>query len=237
MSPTPARKPRRKASGTAETAAPKPRRGPGRPKDEEKRQAILSAAFHQFLEKGYAAASLEAVAAAAGVSKMTVYGHFQDKATLFGAVVAKGCGTVTATLAELPDPPADLRRALTTYGCSFVAFLRKPEVLQIDRLLAVEAPQHPELAKAFYDSGPRVVQAALIDLLERAQAQGRVGIDDIPAAADLLLAGWCHGPQWMAQRLGLRGPPREAEIRDRVARGVDWFLKAYATDREGAAKP
>lgn len=224
------RKPRRRPSAEA---APRPaprRRGPGRPKDEEKRQAILEAAFRHFLERGFAAASLEAVAAEAGVSKMTVYGHFQDKATLFGAVVAKGCGTVTAVLGELPDAPADLRGALEAYGCRFVAFLRRPEVLQIDRLLAVEAPQHPELARAFFDSGPLVIQGALIALLQRAQAQGRVAIDDIPAAADLLLAGWCHGPQWMAQRLALRGPPSEEEIRDRVARGVEWFLAAYAVE-------
>ena len=43
-----------------------------------KRQAILQAARERFLQKGYAGASMDEVAAMAGVSKVTIYKHFSD---------------------------------------------------------------------------------------------------------------------------------------------------------------
>ena len=47
--------------------------GPGRPKDLAKREAILEAAKCLFLRHGYAGSSMDAIAAHAGVSKLTVY--------------------------------------------------------------------------------------------------------------------------------------------------------------------
>lgn len=43
--------------------------------------------MQEFLANGYAATSMDKVAASAGVSKATVYSHFQDKAALFAAIV------------------------------------------------------------------------------------------------------------------------------------------------------
>ncbi|HAL89775.1 MAG TPA: transcriptional regulator, partial [Erythrobacter sp.] len=56
---------------------------PGRPTDEAKRDAILGAAGASFLEHGFAASSIEQIAADAGVSKVTVYNRFGDKRGLF----------------------------------------------------------------------------------------------------------------------------------------------------------
>ena len=58
-----------------------------RKKSAAKHAAILGGAMQEFLSNGYAATSMDRVAAAAGVSKATVYSHFQDKASLFGALV------------------------------------------------------------------------------------------------------------------------------------------------------
>jgi TetR/AcrR family transcriptional repressor of mexJK operon len=52
----------------------------------DKLQAILDAANALFLERGIAATTMESVAERACVSKMTVYGHFRDKASLLSAV-------------------------------------------------------------------------------------------------------------------------------------------------------
>ena len=65
--------------------------GPGRPKDPGKREAILAAARTMFLEQGYNGASMDAIATAAGVSKLTVYSHFGDKESLFNAAVHATC--------------------------------------------------------------------------------------------------------------------------------------------------
>ncbi len=60
---------------------------PERKKSAVKSAAILHGAKQEFLANGYAATSMDRVAAAAGVSKATVYSHFQDKASLFSALI------------------------------------------------------------------------------------------------------------------------------------------------------
>ena len=79
-----------------------------------------------FPDRGYDGTSVEAIAQAAGVSKLTVYSHFADKETLFGAAVTECCAQmlphrlfvpaagapVTDLVGEAPrqlDPPAALR--------------------------------------------------------------------------------------------------------------------------------
>src|SRR5256885_15392928 len=59
---------------TDNDAASKPRRG--RPRDPERYQRILEAARSHFYAHGLERASVEAIAAEAGVSKMTAYSHF-----------------------------------------------------------------------------------------------------------------------------------------------------------------
>src|SRR5688500_19640533 len=65
--------------------------GPGRPKDLGKRAAILEAAKQMFTQGGFDGASMDQIAAAAGVSKLTVYSHYGDKEALFVAVVKSHC--------------------------------------------------------------------------------------------------------------------------------------------------
>ena len=68
----------------------------GRPKDAQKRELILSAAERAFFAQGFSAATIERIAADAGVSKVTVYGHFGDKETLFEAVVTREAAQIKA---------------------------------------------------------------------------------------------------------------------------------------------
>ncbi len=68
--------------------APAKAAGPGRPKDLGKRASILEAAKRLFLEQGYQGVSMDQIATAAGVSKLTVYSHFGDKETLFSDAIA-----------------------------------------------------------------------------------------------------------------------------------------------------
>ncbi len=63
----------------------------GRPKDLEKRQRILNAAKSLFLKCGYQGSSMNQIAQEAGVTKLTVYNHFQDKANLFVCAIVATC--------------------------------------------------------------------------------------------------------------------------------------------------
>ena len=53
----------------------------------EKAEAILAGGMQEFLAHGYAGTSMDRIATAAGVSKATVYSHFQDKEGLFTALI------------------------------------------------------------------------------------------------------------------------------------------------------
>jgi len=80
------------------------RSGPGRGRGyPAKRRAIMDAAAQAFLREGYTRASVDAIAAAAGVSKQTVYNHFGDKERLLVAVTAAIQGEVVRQLEELLD--------------------------------------------------------------------------------------------------------------------------------------
>ena len=69
---------------------------PGRPRDPERMRRVIEAAAQQFLEQGFERTSMEAVAKASGVSKMTIYSYFPTKSALFEAVL-EICGSAEAT--------------------------------------------------------------------------------------------------------------------------------------------
>src|SRR5690348_17437726 len=78
--------------------------GPGRPKDLEKRAAILEAAKRLFPQHGFEGTSMDAVAAEAGVSKLTVYSHFGGKEALFIETVRCKCDRSEEHTSELQSP-------------------------------------------------------------------------------------------------------------------------------------
>ena len=87
--------------------------GPGRPKDLEKRAAILNVAKRLFTTQGFDSTSMDAIAAAAGVSKLTVYSHFQDKERLFTAAVECVCAEQMPAvnnirITSVPRPPSSV---------------------------------------------------------------------------------------------------------------------------------
>ncbi len=57
------------------------------PKSKKKTQTILQAAKEEFLSHGYAATSMDRIAKRAGISKATIYNHFQDKQDLLKSLV------------------------------------------------------------------------------------------------------------------------------------------------------
>ncbi|WP_279483798.1 helix-turn-helix domain containing protein [Aureimonas sp. SK2] len=69
--------------------APIERKGRADPalRAERKKRQIMDGARRVFLDRGYSEASMDEVAASAGVSKGTVYKHFGGKEALFEAVV------------------------------------------------------------------------------------------------------------------------------------------------------
>jgi len=141
--------------------APGERRRPGRLASSG---PIREAAAKLFLEKGYQGTSMDDVAAAAGVSKQTIYTHFASKEELFSDLVLANAArvedfaaTVGPTLAAADTLEAGLRELARRY----LGFVVRPDVLRLRRLIIGEAGRFPALAREYYERVPGRVYEAL----------------------------------------------------------------------------
>lgn len=71
-------------------------RRPGRPRDENAHDLIVHAALESFVEEGLAAASMEGIAARAGVGKATIYRRWHSKEDLIGEAITRCAESVEA---------------------------------------------------------------------------------------------------------------------------------------------
>ena len=73
-----------------------------------RRGAILDAAEKVFLEEGFAAASMSAIAARVGGSKGTLYNYFKSKEALFEAYVQRHCAWQQEAMFALLTPESSM---------------------------------------------------------------------------------------------------------------------------------
>ena len=82
-----------------------------------KKDGILDAALEVFLTEGFTGASMERVAAAASVSKMTVYRHFESKEALFLATINRHCAQIYDVETHAPARTREeAREAMIEFG-------------------------------------------------------------------------------------------------------------------------
>jgi TetR/AcrR family transcriptional repressor of mexJK operon len=118
-----------------------------------KRAAIVQAAKAEFLKGGYDGTSMDAVAAAAGVSIMTLYRHTTNKDDLFGAIIAAACQTqnpeeeaALQNIVHLPTP-----EALHAAALHMQEVLTSPETVALMRIVIAETARFPQLGQIAYD--------------------------------------------------------------------------------------
>jgi TetR/AcrR family transcriptional repressor of mexJK operon len=147
-----------------------------------KKRAILDAATAAFLRSGYTA-SVDDIAAAAGVGKQTVYRHFGDKQALFLAALAAareaGSDGPTVTVSDTGDPAADLTRM----GEQILTAALSPTVAALHRLTIAEITNHPELSRHWGDGAAPYVAEELTGYLRRCDAAGLLSVPDPARAA------------------------------------------------------
>ena len=203
------------------------KRGRGRPQarpDEETRHLIHEAARHEFLESGYGAACMEAVAARAGVSTKTLYRLIPTKAALFEEMVSARLDQFFAGIvADVVDSP-DLAPALETTLIDCAGLTLDTEVLGLHRLVIAESDRLPELARAFYKNGVQRVPVALAEWLDIQCKRGKLRLEDPKAAAGMLLGMMISEPQRAAMLQ--QGKPLLAKaVRERAHTCAQLFLR------------
>ncbi|WP_435809609.1 TetR/AcrR family transcriptional regulator [Streptomyces iakyrus] len=201
---------------------------PSGPRAEVKRQAIVRAARELFLRDGFGV-GMDAIAAEAGVSKVTVYNHFGSKEALFTAVITGAldeplAGDASAALEKL-EKAADLRAAFLDAARSWVHSVRNnDEVAALRNLVATEAHRFPELGRAWQHHGPEGHHPAVANALRTLADQGRLVIPDLETAIIQLYALLVF-PHMV---FGSYGTHIDDALTDRlITSGVDMFLDHY----------
>jgi len=192
--------------------------------------AIRQAAADLFLAQGYQGTSMEEIAAAARVSKQTIYTHFADKEALFADLVLGNVDRVDAFVASLAQAgPAteDVAARLRQVARAYLAIVIRPEVLQLRRLVIAEAGRFPELARTYYERVPQRVYDALAALFGQIGEQGRLRVADPTVAAQHFAWLLLGRPLDRAMFYGPDEVPAEAELARLADAAVAVFLAAY----------
>ncbi|GGT55772.1 transcriptional regulator [Actinomadura citrea] len=193
-----------------------------------KRQVIIQAARSAFVRDGFDAA-MDAIAADAGVSKVTVYNHYGSKETLFVAVIGEAlqgalADAISGTAQRL-EHSDDLRAALKWTARAWVDSMTRPDMVALRRLVASEVRRFPELGEAWRHHGPDRARPALAAAFERLIAAERLTMPDVETAILQLYALVLY-PHLVH---GTYGTTLDRHTTERlIDSGVDMFLSFYA---------
>jgi AcrR family transcriptional regulator len=197
-----------------------------------RRQAILAAATEVFVRHGYLGATTDQVAAAASVSKQTVYKQFGDKQHLFAEVIGvtttgvvdRLTRVVASTLGDAPD----VRTALRELADGFLRGLLQPDVLRLRRLVIAEADRFPEVGQAWFEQGFDRALVILGEALQGLEERGLLHDLGDPTLAAYQFAGlvmYLPMNQAMFAGSGVLPPPDKL---DQIAESaVAVFLARY----------
>jgi AcrR family transcriptional regulator len=162
--------------------APVPRR-PGRPRSEQAKKAILTAALDLFAEEGPDALGIEQVAAKAGVGKATIYRRWPGKEDMLVDALAT-IGT------QLPEPQGKSVRAdLTALLSAICREAADPRRARLFALLQGEGRRYPRLMARYLETVVRPQRDLVRSVLRRGVATGELREDTDIEAASFLLDG------------------------------------------------
>ncbi|HEY4199767.1 MAG TPA: TetR/AcrR family transcriptional regulator [Devosiaceae bacterium] len=198
-----------------------------------KRLSILEAATAVFVREGVSAASIDLIAAEAGVSRQTVYNHVGDKERLFIAVVseisARSSMHLFETLGTFPERPKDLESELIEFAIRLCSeCMCDPDGLALRRLIENEGRRYPQLFETWKQYGPGKNWPAIAGRFAKLAHEGYLDIDDADLAARQFMA-LVNADLPTTRDMGQA--PTNTEIRTAATNAVRTFLKAFSKQR------
>ena len=210
---------------TPRHAADDARRRPGRPVSKEKQNALLEAAIAEFQKHGYEGASIDAIAAAAGISKRTLYNHFPSKEALFRSLVEE-MGHRVRLFSELeyrPDVP--LRDQLSRYAHGSARLIQDKETLALFRAILAQHVRTPALVagvmKRQWDD-----EYGFTDWVAAACRDGKLRAKSPERAAHHFASLIKGAAVWPV--VFRRGSIKASEIEAAIEEAIEMFLRYYA---------
>jgi TetR/AcrR family transcriptional repressor of mexJK operon len=193
------------------------------------RTLALEAARRVFLDAGYHGATLERVAAEAGLAKRTIYNLYADKDTLFRETILSAIATAdgfTASLTAELRTSRDSARDLPEIAVHLAKATLLGPALALRRLVIMESIRFPELVAEYRAGAPEAVMGALADLFTRMSADSLLRPCDPRLAAEhfafLVMGADLDRGTFTGEH------PSPSRVRDHALAGAAAFLRAYA---------
>ena len=159
----------------------------------ERDQRLIEVATRLFLDRGFDATSLDAVAEAARVSKPTVYSRYGDKRGLFTAVLRREIARWLAPLSAAAETQLgsssdiSVERRLVEIGREMLSFTCGPDAMAFSRMMTSQAINFPDIAKLGKEEGWLKAVATTTRFFDHLVAQGALDVDDTTIAAEVFL--------------------------------------------------
>lgn len=203
--------------------------GPGRPKDMEKRAAILASAKGLFIRNAFAGTSMDAIAADASVSKLTVYSHFGDKDNLFREVIRSRIQDLLPEELYIYDPSVDIGDILHRIAHAHMQIDCQPDNVGTFRAILSDCRQgNPRYGKLLWEEGPARTHRLMEGLLQQAVDAAVLEIPVIKTAS-VQFFSLIKGDLLLRRLFACDECPETAaaEIEAMATTGVNTFLRAY----------
>ncbi len=152
----------------------------------------------EFSQKGYAAASTEAIVKAANVTRGALYHHFRNKRDLFHAVFTAAQKEIGRRIEVDADAEDDLWQGLIS-GCR--AFLEACSEPKLQQIVVIDAPSvldwntYRQVDQNMPDSGLALLKEGLQELLEKRMIKAL----PLDALTHLLSGAMDEAAVWVAQ--------------------------------------
>lgn len=205
---------------------------PGRPTLAQAKtltQRIVTTATRIFLDKGYAATSMEEIALAAGTAKRTLYSRFPAKSDLFRAVVIDYSAKTLGVMPQGSRAGAALADSLYDHCIRLMEIALAPDVVALQRIIRAEVERFPELAASFEFARDQALDH-LTRRLSGAVEAGEIALADVRFAAQQLMA---LTVEMEARCVGMGLAPAHVtpQARERCRGAVQLFLHGCATGK------
>ncbi len=192
---------------------------------QNRRKAMIEAAYSLFIEKGYGSVSVDDIIRVSKGSKSSLYKFFGNKEGILKAVIESLAEEFLREIhLEFPSGGTP-REALNRIGVVFADLALSDNAINQHRHAVSHARAFPDLAKLWYESGPKKTMDGFADFLEKETAAGRLRISD-PARAAWFFLGMIIFHDNM-RRLVCLPQSKKSELKELVSEAVEVFLAAY----------